>query len=200
SIHNQFYKFIIEGRGMEYVLQLLEKLIDSYVHFHSRYDETNDCLFPIVRGNEVLGCLELKKPIAAFPHIDKLAIEQASLSIALELIKNNTVFEKEIHFRETVFNQLIDRISERDLQQAISYINCKKDWNVQCLILEGKQFPLWDEQKLIDKEQFWTYVKKVDSTFSLNEPFFLLPHDSFRVVWIPLCNGTNQKPIPSITQ
>src|SRR5699024_5040696 len=47
---------------------------------------------------------------------------------------------------------------------------------------------------------FWTYVKKVDSTFSLNEPFFLLPHDSFRVVWIPLCNGTNQKPIPSITQ
>src|SRR5699024_8942869 len=46
----------------------------------------------------------------------------------------------------------------------------------------------------------WTYVKKVDSTFSLNEPFFLLPHDSFRVVWIPLCNGTNQKPIPSITQ
>src|SRR5699024_10885661 len=144
----------LEGRGMEYVLQLLEKLIDSYVHFHSRYDETNDCLFPIVRGNEVLGCLELKKPIAAFPHIDQLAIEQASLSIALELIKNNTVIEKEIHFRETVFNQLIDRISERDLQQAISYINWKKDWNVQCVILEGKQFPLWDEQKLIDKEQF----------------------------------------------
>src|SRR5699024_2732398 len=49
-------------------------------------------------------------------------------------------------------------------------------------------------------ETIWTYVKKVDSTFSLNEPFFLLPHDSFRVVWIPLCNGTNQKPIPSITQ
>lgn len=172
SIHNQFYKFIIEGRGMEYVLQLLEKLIDSYVHFHSRYDETNDCLFPIVRGNEVLGCLELKKPIAAFPHIDQLAIEQASLSIALELIKNNTVFEKEIHFRETVFNQLIDRISERDLQQAISYINWKKDWNVQCLILEGKQFPLWDEQKLIDKEQFVQSIEQITKNMRLTPLIF----------------------------
>src|SRR5699024_12165863 len=44
SIHNQFYKFIIEGRGMEYVIQLLEILIYSYVNFRLRYYDKKYCI------------------------------------------------------------------------------------------------------------------------------------------------------------
>lgn len=172
SIHNKFYEFIIEGRGIDHVVQLLEELIDSRVYFHSQYDDKNDSHFPIVRGNEVLGCLELSRLITDYSYIDQLAIEQASLSIALELIKNNTIFEKEIHFRETVFNQIIERISDRDLQQAISYINWEKNWNVQCIILEGKQYPLWVEQKITDKEQFVQSIEQITNNMRLTPLIF----------------------------
>lgn len=172
SIHNQFYQFIIEGRGIEHVIQLLEQIISSPVQFIWQFNQANDSAFPIVRGNEILGCLELNHPIDGFADIDQLAIEQASLAIALELIKNNALFEKEIHFRETVFNQLINRISERDLHQAISYVNWKEDWSVQCIILEGKQSPLWDEEQIIDKERFVQSIEQMTANMRLTPLIF----------------------------
>src|SRR5699024_9687315 len=98
--------------------------------------------------------------VADFTNIDQIAIEQASLAIGLELIKNNALFEKEIQFREAVFNQLTASISERDLQQAISYIGWEKDWQVQSLVLEGRESPLWDIDQIIDKERFIQAIEK----------------------------------------
>lgn len=161
SIHNQFYQFIIDGRGMNHVIQLLEKIISSTVTFHSYFDATDDCAFPIVRGDDILGCLKLDEPVDELLYMDQLALEQASLAIALQLIKNNALFEKEIHFHEAVFNQIISRVSERDLQHAISYVKWQKDWNVQCMILEGKQIPLWDTEQIIDKERFIQSIENI---------------------------------------
>lgn len=160
SIHNQFYQFIIEGRGIDHVIQLLEQIIESKVLFTTEVDE-NSSVFPIVRGNETLGNLQLDQPIDDFAPMDQIAIEQASLAIGLELIKKNALFEKEIHFREAVFNQLISSISERDLQQAISYVQWEKSWRVQTLVLEGKDAPLWDTDKIIGKERFVQSIEKV---------------------------------------
>ena len=172
AIHNKFYQFIIEGRGIEHVIQLLEQIIPSNVQFIAYIENNTEQAFPIVRGNETLGWLVLDQPLTSFDHIDLIAIEQASLAIALELIKNNALFEKEIHFREEVFNQLIDRISERDLLQAISYVNWEKDWNVQCVILEGKETALWDVQKIIDKERFVQSIEQITSNMRLTPLIF----------------------------
>lgn len=172
AIHNQFYQFIIEGRGIDHVLQLLEQIIPSKVQFTSHINKELKHVFPIVRGDETLGWLVLDQPLTSFSHIDQIAIEQASLAIALELIKNNALFEKEIHFREAVFNQLIDRISERDLQQAISYIKWEKDWHVQCVVLEGKETALWDVHKIIDKERFVQSVEQITSNMRLTPLIF----------------------------
>src|SRR5699024_10314315 len=67
----------------------------------------------------------------------------------------------EIHFRESVFNQLTSSISERDFQQAISFVHWKKEWPVQAVILEGKNVPLWDTEKITDKERFVQSIEEV---------------------------------------
>src|SRR5699024_5309225 len=171
SIHNQFYQFIIEGRGIDHVLQLLEKIIHSKVTFMTDV-QTGETIFPIVRGQEALGYLQLERRVADFTNIDQIAIEQASLAIGLELIKNNALFEKEIQFREAVFNQLTASISERDLQQAISYIGWEKDWQVQSLVLEGRETPLWNIDQIIDKERFIQAIEKLAQNIEIKTLIF----------------------------
>jgi len=171
SIHNQFYQFIIEGRGIDHVLQLLEKIIHSKVTFMTDV-QTGETIFPIVRGQEALGYLQLERRVADFTNIDQIAIEQASLAIGLELIKNNALFEKEIQFREAVFNQLTASISERDLQQAISYIGWEKDWQVQSLVLEGRETPLWNIDQIIDKERFIQAIEKLAQNMGIKPLIF----------------------------
>lgn len=173
SIHHQFYQQIIEGRGIVNVIALLEKIISSSVVFEGEIIERhNDNVFPIVRGEEVLGLLKLNQPFNDFSHMDQIAIEQASLSIALELIKNNAIFEKEIHFREEVFNQLIEGISGKDLYHALQYVKWDKNWNVQCVILEAKDGPLWQVEKLIDKERVVHSIERITQSIGLHSLIF----------------------------
>lgn len=113
--------------------------------------------------------------------MSKIAIEQASLPIALELIKNNALFEKEIHFREEVFNQLMEGISDRDLQHALQYVKWKKDWNVQCMIMEGKDKSLWQLDKLIEKERFIQSIERISQSLGIDSLIFTR---TFRVIVI----------------
>ncbi|MDM8102280.1 MULTISPECIES: helix-turn-helix domain-containing protein [Oceanobacillus] len=173
AIHNQFYELIIEGRGIENVISLLEKIIESPVQFDheiKEYDKEN--IFPIVRGNERLGLLKFEKAFNDFSYMSKIAIEQASLPIALELVKNNALFEKEIHFREEVFNQLMEGISDRDLQHALQYVKWKKDWTVQCMIMEGKDKSLWQLDKLIEKERFIQSIERISQSLGIDSLIF----------------------------
>ncbi|SIT73456.1 helix-turn-helix domain-containing protein [Edaphobacillus lindanitolerans] len=156
AIHDRFYKTLLDGRGVEEVLSLLKGMISSEVRFHeNQYGRQDGFLFPVGRDTDLLGQLELEKPFGAFSEIEQTAIEQASLVIALEVIKENAIHAKEIHFREEVFNQLLDG----DLYQALQYIRWNPRWNVQCLIVEGKEAPLWNTDRLVDKESF---VKSVE--------------------------------------
>src|SRR5690625_2347219 len=173
SIHNQFYQLLLEGKGIENVISLLERIIFSKAVFDSDlYGSDEKNVFPVVRGNEVLGLLRLEKPFNNFSSMDQIAIEQASLSIALELIKNNAIFEKEIHFREAVFNQLIEGISGRDLQHALQYVKWDENWTVQCIIIEGKDTPLWELEKLIAKERFVESIESITRSMGLDSLIF----------------------------
>ncbi|REB08775.1 GAF domain-containing protein [Sporosarcina sp. BI001-red] len=154
SIHNTFYQLILEGRGIETVLSLLEKMIGSGVRYHSYLEVMREeHFFPIRKGVDTLGYLSFLQPFKKFNEMEKITIEQASLSIALELIKENALYEKEIHFREQVFNHLLEGISGRELDAALQYVNWRTDTRVQCLIVEGNQKPLWEVDHLVGKER-----------------------------------------------
>ncbi|MBD7909081.1 helix-turn-helix domain-containing protein [Sporosarcina gallistercoris] len=164
SIHKTFYQLIIEGRGIETVISLLERMISSTstVRYHSYLDvEENMHTFPIRRGMDTLGYLSLTKPFMQFSEMEKIIIEQASLSIALELIKENALYEKEIHFREQVFNHLLEGLSGRELEAALHYVNWRTDTRVQCVIIEGNQKPLWQVEQLMEKEKLIKSVEQM---------------------------------------
>ncbi|MEI3613657.1 helix-turn-helix domain-containing protein [Pseudogracilibacillus sp. SO30301A] len=173
SIHNQFYQLIIEGRGIENVISLLERIIHSKVMFDlDLSDQEKEDVFPIVRSNEVLGLLKLVKPFHDYSNMDQIAIEQASLSIALELIKNNAIFEKELHFREEVFNQLIEGSSGKDLKHALQYVKWDENTRIQCIIMEGKEEALWQLEKLIEKERFVQSIERITKLMGMNSLIF----------------------------
>lgn len=178
AIHDRFYKTLIEGLGVEEVLVLLEGMISSSVTFHGNpADQEHQFLFPVGRDTDLLGQLVLEKPFTEFAEIERAAIEQASLVIALEIIKENAVHAKEIHFREEVFNQLL----EGDLYQALQYIRWNPHWTVQCLIMEGKEAPLWNADRLVDKESF---VKTVEHAASSVCPDSLIFTKAFQLIVI----------------
>ncbi|MEC5424334.1 helix-turn-helix domain-containing protein [Virgibacillus sp. C22-A2] len=173
DIHNQFYKMIIEGGGVERVIRLLESIIHSKVTHHSTaFYEDKDTLFPIVRGKEVLGILELEKSFYLFSPMDQIAIKHASLTLALELVKNNAIHEKELHFRSEVFNQLLEGLSNDDLDRALTYIQWKEDWILQCIIIEGENGPLWEQEKLTDKEWFIRSIEQIVTSIGIYSVVF----------------------------
>lgn len=165
SIHKTFYQLIIDGRGIETVISLLQRMIGSTstVRYHSYLDVKEHLhTFPIQRGRDTLGFLSFTKPFAQFSEMEKITIEQASLSIALELIKENALYEKEIHFREQVFNHLLEGLSGRELEAALHYVNWQTDTRVQCVIVEGNQQPLWQVEQLMEKEKL---IKSMEQIF-----------------------------------
>src|SRR5690606_16870026 len=102
------------------------------------FEENEDShVFPIQKGMDTLGNLVLDKPFEHFTKMEQVTIEQASLFIALELIKENALYEKEIHFREQVFNQMMGAISGKELEYALNYVKWNNKTMVQCLIMEG---------------------------------------------------------------
>ncbi|MFS0647168.1 helix-turn-helix domain-containing protein [Siminovitchia sp. 179-K 8D1 HS] len=199
AIHNQFYQLIIEGRGIKNVISLLERMISSSVAFYPNINEEDRAnAFPIRRGDDILGVLMLDKPFPSFSEMDQIAIEQASLSIALELIKDNAIYEKEIHFRQEVFNQLLEGLSGRNLQHALRYVKWDEDWMVQCMILEGKDQPLWEADRLLDKERFVKSIEQI--THAVGLPSLIFTRAFQLIIIIPKCKQSSIKELVNSIQ
>lgn len=182
SIHNRFYKLIIEGGGIANILALLEALIHSKVMHHSTlFYEKKGTFFPIVRGRDVLGVLELEKDFQAFSKMDKIAIEHASMAIALELIKKNALYEKELHHREEVFNQWMEGLSKEDLQSVLYYMQWEETWDLQCMVMEGDRERLWEQNNFIEKEWFVRSIEQITRT--VTEHYFLFPR-AYQLIFI----------------
>ncbi|WP_164667226.1 helix-turn-helix domain-containing protein [Virgibacillus doumboii] len=198
QIHNQFYNLIIRGEGIDTVLNLLESIIDSKVTYQSTvfYDE-KDSVYPIVRGDEVLGVLELEKAFNSFSRMQQIAIEHASLTIALELVKDNALFEKELRFREEVFNQLLEGLSYDDLKRALHYIDWDENWKLQCIIMEDVQEPLWNQKKLTDKERLVRSMEQSATSIAGNS--FIVTRAYQLILIVPkIKEGTIDKLIKTI--
>ena len=153
SIHKKFYQLIIEGEGIARILLLLENLIGSKViHHEMNMYEQGKNFYPIVRGREILGVLELEKPFKHFNEYEQLIVEHACLTIALELTKDSSLLEQEFQFRNEIFNQLVTSLTDYDINRILQYLKWKESGDVQCLILEGQTNPLWEKDKVKDKQ------------------------------------------------
>ncbi|RNC96219.1 helix-turn-helix domain-containing protein [Lysinibacillus halotolerans] len=153
SIHKKFYQFIIDGEGIGQILLLLETLIGSkVVHRETNLYHEDSNYYPIVRSHEILGVLELERPFETFPEFEQLIIEHACSAIALELTKNSALLEQEFHFRQEIFNQLLHDLTNSDLKRILTYLQWNEVSDIQCIIIEGSANPLWDRNKLTDKQ------------------------------------------------
>lgn len=166
SIHKKFYQLIIDGEGIGQILLLLENLIRSkVVHHETNIYKQDSNYYPIVRSHEILGVLELERPFESFPEFEQLIIEHACSAIALELTKNSALLEQEFHIRHEIFNQLLHDLTNSDLKRILNYLQWNDVSDIQCIIIEGAENPLWDKNKLTDKQwlvlSFETMLKSI---------------------------------------
>ncbi|CEG28629.1 helix-turn-helix domain-containing protein [Bacillus sp. B-jedd] len=162
SIHKKFYQVVIDGNGMESILSLLEELIRSRVVYHeTAIVEKGERDFPIVRGQEILGMLELEKPFAYFAENEQMIIEHASLAMALEITKDSALIEQELHFRNEVFNQLIHEQKHYDVNRLLHYLKWERTSGIQCVIVEGAGGSLWQNNKLKEKQWIVLSIEKM---------------------------------------
>src|SRR5699024_5003589 len=92
SIHTQFYQLILEEKGINKILFALENILCKNVYFdYFKYSKELYFAFLIKKGEETLGYLKFDYHFDTFNYMEQIAIEQASLTIVLELMKNNAL-------------------------------------------------------------------------------------------------------------
>ncbi|RDU37069.1 hypothetical protein DRW41_10310 [Neobacillus piezotolerans] len=184
SIHKKFYQVIIEGNGIESILSLLEDLILSTVVYHeTTIYEKRERYFPIVRGHEILGVLELEKHFAEFPENEQMIIEHASLAMALEITKDSALIEQELHFRNEVFNQLINEQKHYDVNRLLHFLKWERTNDIQCVIVEGADKPLWENNKLKEKQRIFLSLEKMLDSICKNS--FVVTHTFQLILLLP---------------
>ncbi|WP_409271410.1 helix-turn-helix domain-containing protein [Neobacillus sp. SCS-31] len=184
SIHKKFYQLIIDGNGIESILSLLEELIQSSVIYHeTSIYENRERYFPIIRNQEILGVLELEKPFTEFPENEQMIIENASLTMALEITKDSALIEQELHFRNEVFNQLINEQNQYDVNRLLNYLKWERTNDIQCVIIEGAYKPLWENNKIKEKQWIVLSIQKLLDSLCKNS--FVVTHTYQLILLIP---------------
>ncbi|MDQ0252985.1 sugar diacid utilization regulator [Evansella vedderi] len=187
DIHKKFTKAILEGGGIDTILSLLSRILGVNVEFH--YESQQSYLsegFPIIRGRETLGYIYMDKDINELFPLEVVAVEHAATALALELVKINALYEKELHFREEVFQQMIEGIPHSDLKRIQNYVNWNVDSEVVCMVIEEKQSQLWKGESLLDKERFIRSLETICQ--SVSESTFVLSRTYQAILIIPEAN------------
>lgn len=194
TIHKKFYQIVIDGYGIESILSFLRELIPSRVVHHetNRY-KRNGRYFPIVRGQEILGVLELEKPFYEFDENEQIIIEHASLAMALEITKDSALLEQELHFRNEVFNQLINEIQNIDVTRIMNYLKWDQTNAIQCMIVEGVDDSLWKNNKV--KEKQWLVISIEKMLKSICKNSFVVTQTFQLIILLPGVTETVQKKI-----
>ncbi|OLO42415.1 hypothetical protein BTR23_04135 [Alkalihalophilus pseudofirmus] len=190
DIHEKFTKAILDGGGIDTILALLSRILTVDVTFHDENLESTSTGYPIIRGRETLGSINIGKEIDKLSPLEVVAVEHASTALALELVKINALYEKELHFREEVFQQMIEGISHGEFKRVQNYVNWNSDSELVCVVLEGKHTPLWKSDSLLDKERFIRSLETIcqnisDATFILSRTYqsiLIIPVTSEKVV------------------
>ncbi|QTD40856.1 helix-turn-helix domain-containing protein [Sporosarcina sp. Te-1] len=160
EIHHRFSAILLEGKGIPQIVEVLNRILTSPVSYHEQ-NEVESNVFPIVSSNEILGYFHLSRPFEAYSNLDKVAIEQASNAIVLELIKQNNLFERETKLKEELFLKLMEGTWDHQMTYSPKFSKLKNYMTVTCILIEDRDKPLWLHDSLISKERV---MRKVEST------------------------------------
>nr|WP_255639808.1 GAF domain-containing protein [Aquibacillus saliphilus] len=193
DIHNKFTKAILDGGGIDTILTLLTRSLHVTAEFHGERNEQATQSYPIIRGRETLGYIGIGKEISDLSNLEIIAVEHAATALALELVKVNALYEKELHFREEVFQQMIEGIPESELKRIQNYVNWNINSQVSCMIIEGEKTALWSPESLLEKERFIRSLESISKVVSGSS--FVLTRTFQAILIIPI---TNQFVVESI--
>ncbi|WP_209121620.1 helix-turn-helix domain-containing protein [Alkalihalobacillus sp. BA299] len=186
DIHKKFTKAILDGGGIDTILTLLSRILAVEVTFHDENWKATSEGYPIIRGRETMGYISIGKDINTLSSLEVVAVEHASTALALELVKINALYEKELHFREEVFQQMIEGIPHGEFKRVQNYVSWNVDSDLVCMVIEGKQTPLWEAESLLEKERFIRSLEDICQTFS--ESTFVLSRTFQAILIIPISN------------
>ncbi|MBT2687406.1 helix-turn-helix domain-containing protein [Bacillus sp. ISL-47] len=163
DIHRRFTKILLEGRGVSYILETISHILGTPVTYAEIADEKSSS-FPIISSNELFGYFLLKMPIESLTSIQRAALEHAATALSLEFVKQNTLFEKEMHLREEAFHDIINdtRLNQRVLEKY--QLNEKS--RVSCMIIDCKAGFLWDARAILQKEKLIKSLEQVLMKYS----------------------------------
>jgi sugar diacid utilization regulator len=167
DIHYKFTEVILDGGGTEKILSLLSRILRDDATFKISVEVGQEkYYFPIIRGKETLGFIKLNKQhIGLVSSLDLVAIEHAATALALELVKQNALYEKDLHFREEMFQQMIDGMPLNEIKHITKKLELNYKDDFECVVIEGRKQTLWRPEATLDKERFVRIIETVCKSF-----------------------------------
>lgn len=181
EIHRRFTSVVVDGGGISAILSLLRKILNQPVHFAdltSDLPDDEERVYLIQRGSETMGHLVLEKPVPSLQSIEKLALERAATAMTIELLKQNALYEKELHLRQELFDDLVTGVSDHEWRQYAHSLQWESQWSVQCLVVDSL-YPAWKADAVFEKEVF---IKSIERVCKSYQPSAFIFSKGFRVV------------------
>lgn len=79
----------------------------------------------------------------------------------MELVKQNALYEKELHFREEIFQQVIEGMPLTEIAHIVQHLELNIQDEFECVVIEGRKRTLWKPKATLDKERF---VRRIEAT------------------------------------
>jgi sugar diacid utilization regulator/GAF domain-containing protein len=193
NIHHKFTEIILDGGGINKILSLLSRILEDEAQFKVSIDLDHEkYYFPIIRGKETLGYIKLSKQHIGFiTPLNMVAIEQAATALTLELVKQNALYEKELHFREEMFQQMIDGMPQSEIKHITEKLELDYQDDFECVVIEGRKETLWRPEATLDKERFVRRIETICKSFYNTSFVFTKAFQTVMVV--PVKNKTMTK-------
>jgi sugar diacid utilization regulator/GAF domain-containing protein len=197
DIHHKFTKVILDGGGIEKILSLLSRILGDDAKFKVTQELGQEkYYFPIIRGNETLGFIKLKQHLGIISPLNLVAIEHAATALALELVKQNSLYEKELHFREEIFQQVMEGIPLSEIKHMTQHLELNIQDDFECVVIEGRKRTLWKPEATLDKERF---VRRIEMTCkSLYNTSFVFTRAFQVIMVVPVKNKNMTKELVKV--
>lgn len=178
DIHHKFSAILLEGKGIKQIVDVLNRIVASPITYDEKADADRP-LFLIVSSNEVLGYFHLSRPYETYSSLEKVAIDQAATAVVLELIKQNNLFERENKLKDELFNKLMEGTLDHRMSYYSKFNKLTNYKSVTCILLEGRQKPLWINDSLISKERV---LRQLENALHRIDPDVIVFNRGFTVL------------------
>jgi sugar diacid utilization regulator len=198
DIHKKFTKLVLENKDKDQILAMLSDLLQCMVMYKdTEKTEVGYQSFKILTGNEELGYIHYNRNDLS--PLDTVAIEHGATALALNIVRDNALFEKEINLRKEFFQNIISDISLVELRKLATQFKWEVNWNFVCIVMEGKHKSLWDGDKVTEKKRLIKYVE--NQSKSICAQSFIIAKGLQIIVITPVFNeNTVQRIITRITE